>query len=140
MTESIEQIKAQVQNMILEHGFAVQYVGGEQPYGYTIGRTMRNRPELLISGLPVGITHECLSSAVALDDVEPFKASSPRHGIFEGYQTFPITIDPWRAEMHTAIATFGRLTALQLLWPDDAGAFPGDPDFAHDVSIQRVFA
>lgn len=165
MTESIEQIKDRVQDLILDHGFAVQrqdipdccyregtqsllaqhveiYHGGVKPcaYSYTIGRTLKGRPELLISGLPSDISAEYLANAVALDDVVPFGWGEPRRYVFGEQMAFPVEIDPWSAQMFTAIASFGQITALQLLWPDDAGAFPGDPDYVHDASIQRVFA
>lgn len=139
--ETVEQIRARVQDLILDQGYAIHYVNpvNGRPYGYTIGRTLHGRPELLISGLPAESMRHAIEAAIAADNAEPIEMGRPVTGVFGPMLAFPITIDPWRAEMHLAIASFGIITALQLLWPDDAGHFPGDPDYMVDPSTQQVF-
>jgi len=124
-----EDILARVNEHILDHGHAVQFVGGtpdQRPFGYTVGRTLRKRPELLISGpFPPAITGEILNEAVRVDDAEPIEAgrivtiTTPGGPI--GWFPLEIGAEP----LITARATFGpKVEALQLVWPDDEGNFP----------------
>lgn len=144
MADTPEEIKAQVNDMILDRGFAIHYTEGDhdtRPVAYTIGRTMRGQPELLISGPFDSTLAESLLTAMVDREIVAGKAVDAAFGGPEGrtFPGFPIPIDPWDAEMLIALAVFGKITALQVLWPDDAGCFPGDPDYAVDPSSQRVF-
>lgn len=135
----IQQIKTDVQDAILERGWAMHYESGggrDRPVAYTIGRTMRGEPELLISG---PFDRELAEHVLGRLQSREVAAGQPLAEAFAQRPGFPITIDPWTAEMYVALAVFGAITALQVLWPDDADRFPGDPDYAVDPTSQRVF-
>jgi hypothetical protein len=140
--KSLEELRELFQQLILDHGYGVHF-GHDHlgvAYAYTVGRTMHGRPELLISG-PFSPEHaeDLLRHLVELDTQRPFEHGRPVPDAFDaGVPGFPIAIDPWRADMVAAVGTFGVITALQLVWPDDTGTFPGDPDCKIGPRQQRV--
>ncbi|QIK66540.1 DUF4262 domain-containing protein [Nocardioides sp. HDW12B] len=51
-------------------------------------------------------------------------------GLFRGFPARIIRADPEDAQMNMALRFFGdEVTALQVLWPDPEGRFPGEPGF-----------
>lgn len=131
-TQAVEEMRLKIQDAILTEGVAFHHVSdrkGFLPYTYTIGRTMQKRPELVVSGdWPQEFHIERLQEAIKHDDVvEPFKERELTIGCWLLVNAFPVRVDPWLAQMYLALGTFGQVAALQLLWPDGAGAYPGDP-------------
>ena len=139
-----EEILARVNNHILDHGHAVQFVGGsesQQPFGYTVGRTLRERPELLISApFPPAVMGGILNEAVRLDDETPINAGTTvditTPGGLVTFFALAISAKP----MITARATFGpKLAGLQLVWPDDAGRYPWQDDYKLRPESQHIY-
>jgi len=144
--EFVRRLKAHFEDAILSHGFGVQYVGAvtseQRPFAYTVGRTLYQKPELLVSGpFPAEHRHRILTKAVRMDEEGGVLVNQPILGVRENeVPLFAIKVAPWRPPMSSALAMFGQIEALQLLWPDDNGRFPGDPECSLTPGLQVVFA
>ncbi len=125
---------ADIRDRIAELGFVVQSVIGTRPgqihFAYTIGLTEQGRPELVC----LGPTAE--GCALLVDDVAHQDTSGDevtRVGS-DGVSSFTLQLRPVVADdsayplgMATRIYGHGRVTAKQILWPNDHGAYPGEP-------------
>jgi hypothetical protein len=114
-------------------------------FSYTVGLTARGLPELITLGLPSDAAHHILNDAARrLLAGNRFEPGQRLHEI----ANMPLTVrvvDDTDAR-RTGYAAFRRYPEgcrfLQLVWPDRAGLFPGDPDceprFVDMQDITRV--
>jgi hypothetical protein len=120
--------------MIDKHGWQVTGVGGgagSPPFAYTAGLTALGRPELVIAGLGFENMQAILNTVAAIGPVEDgavlsdvlggglkvrIRAGKPTEALYPG----------------TAYRLYQDRVQLlhQVLWPDNAGLFPGEPGFA----------
>lgn len=116
---------------ILDSGYVVHYcdspslIYADLPVAYTVGRTLWDRPELLIVGpFSQDEMAQMLTEAVAADDRNPINA-----GAIVELDSRPLqAIDADPGAFVGAMAVFGVLRGLQLLWPTPGtSAFPGLP-------------
>ena len=130
---------------ISEHGHQVRGVFGEQGnFAYSIGRTVKDRPELLVTGvLPLEVMQSIINNVAAQDDESPVRAGDELDEIIAGGYTVRLVAvrDMDEAQMFGVTNNFGTddTSALQILWPDSDGHFPGDPGYDTDL-LQPVFA
>lgn len=111
------------------------------PFSYTVGRTGKGRPELLITGpLDPRIMGHLLNDAAYLDDNEPLQPGSVLDGLLRGYPVQVVKADPYLGEMFQAFRFYDTddIDALQLVWPDQGGHFPGDPGYDYPPEVQPV--
>lgn len=127
---------------IAEHGWMIQGVFGTNDtpgpeFSYTVGLTAKDRPELMIVGLPMHIAAELLNLAAPLHIEHPFTPDS-----FEGSFSsvaFKVVEAP-HAEIGTARRLYGdKATCLQLVWPDKDGHYPGDDGWPAESIAQPVY-
>lgn len=110
---------------IEKHGWVLQGVLGEMPFAYTVGMTDRALPELLISGLPMDLAHSLLSHIVAIHSEITVQPGKMLH--LDGPRFLPIEAP--LAEVGIADEVYQKnVDVIQLIWPDDEGRWPGDPD------------
>lgn len=122
---------------IERHGWAVQAVtptdedvlGG---YAHTVGLTRSGRPELLVSGLPAALAGEVLNAAAADHRQQALDAGGTWTG---GSSTvFRVIAAPQADLGGVARRLYGdRAHAVQLVWPDAAGVYPGTSRWVADV-------
>ncbi|MFL4474981.1 DUF4262 domain-containing protein [Paeniglutamicibacter sp. MACA_103] len=68
---SAEAVERRINNLIEQHGWAIQYVEDPNPrrcFGYTMGLTKRGEPEFLVRGLDMEETNQllnCFATSVA---------------------------------------------------------------------------
>jgi hypothetical protein len=135
---------------IIEYGHQVVAVfddgrqpDGFVPFAYTVGRTAKGRPELLIAGpLPMQHMGVILNDLATYDDENPLTTGIdlPPSTILSGMPVRIIAADPVAAEMNQALNLFGdEVTALQVLWPDKRGLLPGDHFCEVPPGIQPTF-
>lgn len=129
---------------IIAHGHQVRWVFGEGPdFGYTIGRSVKDRPELLITGpLDPRVGQWVLNEAAAMDEKEPLYAGQeiPANELLNEHPVRIVEVkDLEAAEMFGVTEHFSDATALQIIWPDMEGRFPGDEGFAF-ADAQPVFS
>lgn len=129
--------------MIAEHGWMVQGVfpTANDPgvgFCYTVGLTVAALPELVISGLP----HETAATLLNLAGERSLGAEFKAGDVLDGIAGVPLRVvaAPSAAvNMARHLYGFGRVVALQLVWPDTAGAYPGDAGWSLGEA-QEVFA
>jgi len=138
----MERIITQTAEAVLRDGHVVNYMGpdvaADAPYGYTTGRALAGRPDLLISGPfdPLEV-HALLDHAVLVDQETPLAVGQRltihnRDLLVGECITLPL---------HASAAMFGpgRFEALQLLWPAPNGAFPGMLDYDTPSTVQTIY-
>lgn len=127
-----------VEAKIAEHGWAVQGVGagdGEPAFAYTVGLVDQGRPELVMFGLPMNVMHVLLNDLAASDLPAP---GSLVHEVANMPLRLDV-VDPARSSEFLTVAAAharGTVDAVQVVWPDREGRFPGDPGF--DVELGKA--
>lgn len=143
MTTNLDAYDQHCVELIAEHGWMVQGVfptkyDTEAPFAYTVGLTVAGLPELVISGLPADLAQQLLNSAA--------KASLGTR-LHPGQILDNIASVPFRiVEAPTAAVNMARhlypgreVRALQLVWPDKDGNYPGDENWTLS-DAQPVYA
>ena len=66
-------------------------------------------------------------------------AGGIREEVIPGRRVKAVDADPMDEMMFGAMAQLGKSEALQLMWPDDAGHFPDEVQYAHPAESQPLF-
>jgi Domain of unknown function (DUF4262) len=141
--EAEQQYRDRQQQAIGKFGFSICYVDDEEtPWAYTIGRTRRGLPELLI----VGVDPETASSVLSSLHTHAFPYDGDRtikllelH--FPNLRFLEVPDPAWdntdyllgAAEDARRFAPQRQRVALQVVWPDSNGAFPWEPNFDREI-------
>jgi hypothetical protein len=113
-------------------------------FGYTIGLTAHDQPELVIAGIPnPHVLHAILNDLAERVHRDGMRL---RHGqrisdLLVGYDTVIIDgTDTSVLHPGTAIARYGaaRIRLRQIVWPDQAGHFPWDTGYAYPPHVQPL--
>lgn len=143
MTTNLDAYDQHCVELIAEHGWMVQGVfptehDREAPFAYTVGLTVAGLPELVISGLPADIAQQLLNAAAKQTLGSELRPGQTLAGIAS--VDFRI-VDAPAAEVNMARHLYPDKTvrALQLVWPDEGGAYPGDSAWSLD-GAQPVYA
>lgn len=124
---------------MLEHGWTVQYVENDRtPYAYTIGLHDYGLPELLITGVSPHRAQRLLNSVarIAMQHAEPMPGDRIR--LPAGPLIEVVTVDHPDAHMNMAVAFYGPIRALQLVWADGRGRWPWAANFSDGRGRQPV--
>lgn len=120
----IEELREMMFDTVLDHGHAVMMAppteGIPAPYAYTAGRTLKKRPELIVTGMTGEPARQLLNEVCAYDDVlgvEP-DVTIPVAGV----EVRLIRSDP--RNLSAAILAFGVINAYQVLLPGADGEYP----------------
>ena len=106
--------------------------GSRPPFAYTIGLTELGHPELLLSGFPpdsAGVVLDGWSDDVAAGHrFQPGDVLNDGHGHRSAVARIP---DPSRLVLAWEFYADRReeVEALQIVWSDGSGRFPGDPGY-----------
>jgi uncharacterized protein DUF4262 len=134
----IEAFLDQCRATIAEHGWMVQGVfptaesvarGETLTFAYTAGLTARGLPEMILVGLPLDGAADLLNDAAKIAvERGAVEFDADVDGIIAG---FPVRFTAaTTAPLSVARSLYGsRVRAVQMLWPDDQGRFPGDPAY-----------
>lgn len=116
--------------LIAEHGWMVQGVFPtvDEPgpgFAYTVGLTANGRPELVVSGLGYEQGGAILNAAARRHLADELRPGM----VVEGIASVPFTVVAApHAEIGMVRNLYGdRAEAVQLVWPDRGGNYPGDP-------------
>lgn len=107
-------------------------------FAYTIGMTAHGLPELLISGLEGNQAQAVLNTAAGLHLTAEMQPGTSNTDIAADDLELRIIAAP-RAEIGMAQRFYGprvHVHAVQLVWPDDAGNYPGpfwSPKFKQEL-------
>lgn len=133
---------------ILEYGHQVMYIfpTDEEPghvFGYTVGRSLWGKPEILMTGpLPMEVMHRLINDAADLQDEGKLEPGTTNDELIQGFGAKIIAVtDPAEAQMFQALYEFPdqKVTAVQILWPDPHGRFPGEPGCEYGPDVQPMF-
>ncbi|GAB3863572.1 hypothetical protein GCM10028801_31520 [Nocardioides maradonensis] len=121
----IDEVKDLTFNAILDHGHAVVLSPATErvpaPYAYTVGRYMKDRPEIVITGIEGEAATKLLNEICLVDDV--IGLESGESFLVAGMQVR--FIEAYTGHLDAAILQWQRpFRALQALLPDVAGEFP----------------
>lgn len=146
--DKMNALEKKMMDDIIEFGHQVIFVfptpnDPGHTFWYSVGRTVKDRPELLITGpLNQQVGQWMINEAAKIDDEYPLQAGQeiPAGALLDGYPVRVVKAEPTDAEMFSATSAFGEddVTALQLVWPDKQGNFPGDPDY-DERFVQPLF-
>lgn len=137
--------KVDVLRRVEAHGFTTIYVGGDAkkpPYAYTVGLCAKagEHREIIVFGLPQNVAIRILG--IIGQRIINGEDMPLRQDIAQILEVYPVQFTAVSAK---AFAEYGRVAnwyareilkrdrrvqALQLLWPDVSGKFPGNPGFA----------
>lgn len=131
-------------DLIAKHGWMVQGVfptrnDPDAPFAYTVGLTAAGLPELVISGLSAETSCALLNNAARRSLGEEFKPGQ----VLDGIASVPFrVVDAPSAEVNMAHHLYEDrdVRALQLVWPDKGGAYPGEPGWSLPDDAQPIYA
>jgi hypothetical protein len=124
---------AHMRELIDCHGWAVQGVERDRvrpPWAYTVGLTPAGRPELVVTGLPIGRATQLLNDVAA----HVLHAAAPRPGEQVPLRGGPLIeiVEVAEPAAHLLLAAqfYGAgIRALQLVHADDRGHWPWEVGF-----------
>lgn len=130
-----------LREIVRDHGWAVQFVEGEQrPFAYTVGLHDKGLPELLITGLPPQTSARLLNS-IAHQIVDDGVALHPAMRIDYQNEFLLEVVEVDHPDVHLKFAAAlcsPQIRALQLVWTDDRRRWPWDRGWAHGRRRQPV--
>jgi hypothetical protein len=117
-----------MRDLIACYGWAVQGVERDRihpPWAYTVGLTRGGRPELVVTGLPLGRATDLLNDVAS----HVLHAAAPRPGEQVPLRGGPVieivAVAEPAAHLVTAVEFYGpEIRALQLVHADDRGHWP----------------
>lgn len=126
---------------IKKYGWAVQFIEDDRrPFAYTVGLYERRLPELLVTGLEPHMSVGLLN-AIGGDMVHDNVRLQPGERLtHDGHDLLEVVgVEHPDVHLKYAIGMYGRaVTALQLVWIDDAGRWPWDRGPNRGSRIQPV--
>lgn len=138
--DKLEFLAKHQMDTIIRKGHQIMSIFGDEPeanFSYTVGRTVKDRPELLCTADMHPDQRGSLLNALAeWDDENPLVP-----GRLEGPFLCPILIvkiDPDEGKMFAATSSFGDdVVAYQVVFPDEEDRFPHEPGY--DFVSQPVY-
>lgn len=151
--ERAEELRQRTKERIMEHGHEVRYIYGgdgptDVPFFYSVGRSVFERPEILITGgLEVRQGQMILNRIANLDrQGEIDLVEFANHGQPVRVDPFLcdfkfIWCDPAAAEMTGAqvMANDEYVASVQLIWPDAAGRWPDEEGYEYGPDAQPLY-
>ena len=132
-----------------EFGWSVVVVpDGEPTFGYSVGLTEQDLPEIFMSGNLHPETIQTLINTVAQQAVgrehegEMLVPGTELRDVLANDLTLGVaTCNPVAAEMNVALGFFGkeRVRAVQLVWPDPEGNMPWDAEWSMGDGVQPLY-
>lgn len=143
--EARARLLADLLGLIEEHGWAVRNVmagpdeGDDVEFSYTIGLTALGHPEAIILGMP----SDHASTFLNMIGDEVWRGGRFDHGTVTGEFTSDdapvVFLRAEDTERLTAVAeVYGRIDALQMVWPDSTGRLPWQNGYRNPPEAQPL--
>lgn len=132
----IEEFKKQylreIEEIVDRHGWAVQGVGPDPSWAYTVGLNILGHPELVIVGLPMSMAMDILNRAARVHIDYGIVPGAPvdidYSVIFQTRRIAATHLNVARAFQRESF----QETAIQLVWPDEDGVYREDQQVIPD--------
>jgi len=139
--DSRDSIDQDLDALIHEHGWAVRHVGAsahEAAFSYTVGLSTLGLPEIVTTGMPFGSSHEFLNMVAQemRDGLALAHGTRSTRFTDSGDISF-IHVEDTRG-LTAVKARYGKVAALQLIWPDSTGAYPWDAGYRNPPEAQPL--
>lgn len=149
--ERMAELDARTHELILEHGHQITGVMPDDEragFFYTVGRSVFDRPELLLTGnLPPRQGMNILNSIAFMENDGKIVIADLADGKPVRLEGFGcdlrfVRVNAYDCEMFgaTNLAADLDIEAYQVIWPDAAGRWPEDSDYAYGPEAQPVHA
>jgi Domain of unknown function (DUF4262) len=146
MPESLGDLLAKCQRTIERHGHGVigVFPTADSPpeeqfsFGYSYGLAGQGKPELLVTALDSRLATMVINCAVVAGVTAPGEYDE----VLEGHKVRAVPVNGeglGLMNMARHFAPEGGFTALQLVWPDPEGRFPGDDGYDEGRWSQTVY-
>lgn len=116
------------------------------PFAYTIGHADKGLPDLIVTGMNAGSANYLLNTVGDMLFAAQEAGKALPDLIDLGHANIKVQAAPNAAETHAFQGRYreehkGRklMPLLQIVWPDDVGNFPGEPDYREDKFPQPLF-
>lgn len=116
-----------------DHGWAVQFVESDtRPFAYTVGLHRSGLPELIITGMAAHTATRLLNSIAHMITDDGTELAPAMHIDYQDeYLLEVVEVEHPDVHLLYAIRLFGgSVRALQLVWSDEQGRLPWDPEWA----------
>lgn len=145
--DKMDAIEKRTMENIIEYGQQVNFIfprteGDGAQFWYSVGRSLHYQPEFLLTGpLPQPVGHFIVNQAARLYDESPFQGGDelPPDTLLANFPVRIIEADPIAAHLLQATSWFDDVRALQIVWPDAAGYFPGEGAYAYGPEVQPLY-
>jgi hypothetical protein len=134
---------AELQALIQRYGWAVRRVLADPftdaaPFSYTVGLTAFDHPEVVVTGMPFEPAQAFLNMVGERVRAGASYVAGTRDTSLtdHGDVAFIQAVDT--AGLHAVEQVYGQVRAMQLIWPDSAGAYPWEPGFRNSPSVQPL--
>jgi hypothetical protein len=135
------------ERVIATYGHAVQWVApgdGEPCFAYTVGLASGRLPELIIFGLSGPVSAEILNGVAAQMRGGRTLVAGQHFRLWDGDEHVHVLAqavsDPTRHLLRANERHGAPVYALQLVWSDWSGLFPGEPDCTLTSADQILLA
>ncbi len=129
--ELASEMAQRLDNNIVKYGYTIQYVQGEPPWAYTIGRMCAGLPELIVAGLDPASSAGVLK--VVHDEWQDIVNGQQPSGRGPEIKLMPVP----RSVVESTDYLLGAVaysrrhlvrfpSAQQIIWADPSGSFPWD--------------
>jgi hypothetical protein len=122
-----------VRRKIHDFGWYVQGIEGDgvhPPWAYTVGLTEHQRPELVVTGLPLDDAADLLNAEAAYQVLHDDPIAGRQLRLRDGPLAQAVEVAEPSAHLHTATALYGpEVTAVQLVHADPRGHWPWEPGY-----------
>jgi hypothetical protein len=134
---------ADLKALIEQYGWAVHQVladptSGAAPFSYTVGLSALGHPEVVVTGMPfepakafLNMVGEGVRAGTSYE-AGTRDASLTDHGDV----AFIPAVDT--SGLYAVEQVYGEIRAVQLVWPDSAGAYPWEPGFRNSPEVQPL--
>ena len=128
-----------VRAKILRRGWAVQYVeSARMPFAYTVGLSDYDVPELLMTNVSPQRAARVLSGSAERILHGAELTAGQQFTFCGGPMLEVVEVDHPDVHLTCAVALYGPIRALQLVWADGRGRWPWAADFCDRESRQPV--
>jgi hypothetical protein len=138
-----EQFLTDLRGVVDRFGWAVLHGGGGSPadprYSHTVGLTAFGHPELIVLGLPFEAGESYLNLAGgAVRAGTRFRPGEATTALTDADSPVAFLAVEDTGRLAAAAQLYGRVDALQLVWPDSAGTLPWEEGHRNPPSAQPL--